>query len=132
MKRAILLFAGATLAIQAAHAQFVKNNLYLGFNKGGAPSDYIINLGAASSIVGGTQVVTLSGNISLTTFNSIFGSPTGVGVGGVGAGQTTGYNPARDIYLTALRNGPGNNAVANSTLANPVAGNPDEIGRAHV
>jgi PEP-CTERM motif len=125
MKTAALLVTSAVLASQAAHAQFVDNDLYLGFNESGASGDYIINLGAASGIVGGAQVVTLSSDISLSTLNSIFGSPIGVGAGVVGAQQINGLSPVHDIYLTALRNGPGDNTVPNSTLANPVGGNPD-------
>src|SRR6516164_6526648 len=53
---AVLLLGGAFLASPSAFAQFsvVPNNLYFGFQNqnGGGTADYIINVGAASNIVG--------------------------------------------------------------------------------
>ncbi|HTQ50230.1 MAG TPA: hypothetical protein VMJ12_05925, partial [Candidatus Acidoferrales bacterium] len=67
---AAVLFCGAILISQSALGQFVANDLYMGFENqaGGGSSDYIINLGAASGIVGGSSVVDLSTSFSLSDF----------------------------------------------------------------
>jgi len=99
------MVGGAILASQSAFGQFTANNLYLGFQNaaGSASSDYIINLGAASSIVGGYAPVDLTSAFSLGDFNSVLGGSSSIYFGVVG-----GYNNATgpsDIYLTQLRTG---------------------------
>ncbi len=71
LTRAALLVGGAILATQSAFGGLVQNDLYLGFqnSSGGGSADYIINLGAASSIVGQSPVVDLSGAFSSSLFN---------------------------------------------------------------
>jgi hypothetical protein len=104
---------------QVAQASFKTNDLYLGFNLSSAQSDYIIDLGQATTAVGagGSTVVDLSTDFSLSTFNSIFtGGANGVNVAVVGGNNSavTGYN----IYATQIRvGGAGNPAVPGSSLA---------------
>ena len=94
------------MASQSVFAQtFKANQLYLGFqNQAGAgQSDYIIDLGDSTNIVGGTSVVTLSTYFSLSAFNSVLGSSTSM-FGGVVGGLQTGSGTA-DLYLTQSRSG---------------------------
>jgi hypothetical protein len=120
MNKLVKLASAALVAAtfsQAAFAAFPTNNLVLGFSETSAQSDYIINLGDAVSVVGvgGTSVVDLSGNFSLSVFNSIFtGGASGVGIAVVGASPSVPY----DVYATAIRaGGAGNPAVPGSSLA---------------
>ena len=113
---AAFLIGGAILASQSAFAQtFTANDLYLGFENfnGGATEDYIIDLGQASGIVGGSSVVNLSSDFSLSDFNAVLGTSASVNAGVVGGSQ---YNPPGwDVYATQLRvGGAGNPAVAGS------------------
>jgi hypothetical protein len=111
--------AGAVMAGQSAMAQvsFIPNDLYLGFQNqaGGGSADYIINLGPASGIVGGSSVVNLSAYFSKNNFNSsaLVGTNSSAIMGGVVAGSN-GNSPS-DIYLTVLRSGgPGAPSVPGS------------------
>lgn len=100
---AALLFGGAILASQTAIGQYVNNDLYMGFENqaGHGSEDYMINLGAASGIVGGSSVVDLSGYFSLSDFDAVLGTSTGL-MGGV-VGGSNGNPP--DLYVTQLRSG---------------------------
>ncbi len=100
---AALLFGGAILASQSAFGQFVANDLYMGFQNqaGGGAQDYIINLGAASGIVGSSSVVNLSSDFSLSDFNAVLGTSSSM-FGGV-VGGSNGNPP--DLYVTQLRSG---------------------------
>ncbi len=101
---AALLFGGAILVSQSALGQFVNNDLYMGFQNqaGGGTEDYIINLGAASGIVGSSSVVDLSSDFSLSDFNAVLGTSTSL-LGGVVAGSNN--NQAPDLYATQFRSG---------------------------
>ncbi len=101
---AAVLFGGAILASQSAFGQFVNNDLYAGFQNqsGGGSEDYIINLGAASGIVGSSSVVDLSSDFSLSDFNAVLGTSSSL-FGGVVAGSNN--NQAPDLYATQLRTG---------------------------
>lgn len=138
--------AGAAMVSQSAHAQgsFVKNDLYMGFQNsaGGGTADYIVNMGPASSIVGGSSVVNLSSYFSMSDFTSaaLEGSDATTIMGG--AVSASNNNSPSDVYVTQLRSGgagvpsvPGstmpagltrsqdNQAYADlSQLAGPVAG----------
>ena len=104
MTTAAVLAGGAILASQSAFAQATANDLYLGFQDGpDASADYIINLGAASGIVGSSSVVDLSGDFSLSDFDTVLGSSSSLMGGVVGVFQTSGSNPAPDMYATQLR-----------------------------
>ncbi len=93
------------MASQSAFAQvaLISNDLYMGFENqaGGGSSDYIINLGAASGIVGGGSVVNLSSDFSLSDFNAVLGISSSM-LGGVVAASNG--NPP-DLYVTQLRSG---------------------------
>jgi hypothetical protein len=108
LNRAALLVGGAILASQSAFAQtFVQNDLYLGFQNlnGGGTADYIINLGAASGIVGQSSVVDLSSDFSLSLFNdpSLQGSSSHI-LGGVVGAANSAYNTGTAVvYGTVLR-----------------------------
>jgi hypothetical protein len=111
---AALLFSGAVLASQSALGQYIANDLYMGFQNqaGGGSEDYMINLGAASGIVGGSSVVNLSSDFSLSNFNAVLGNSTSL-FGGVVAGSNG--NPP-DLYVTQLRSdGAGTPSVPGST-----------------
>lgn len=108
------------MAVQSVFGagEFVANNLYFGFQNaaGGASSDYIINLGAASGIVGGSSVVDLSGDFSISLFNTVLGVSSSMYGGVVGGLQTS--SGAADIYLTQLRSGgAGIASVAGSSVS---------------
>jgi hypothetical protein len=112
-----IFLAGAILASQSAKAQFTADDLYMGFENqvGGGSADYIINLGSASGIVGGSSVVDFSSDFSLANFNSVLGSSSSM-FGGVVGGNAA-ASPTSDMYLTLLRTGNiGNPSVAGSTL----------------
>jgi hypothetical protein len=107
---AALLVGGAILASQSAFAQtFVQNDLYLGFQNlnGGGTADYIINLGAASSLVSQSSVVDLSGDMSLGLFNSasLQGTSSQIFGGVVGAATSAFNGGTAVVYGTALRTG---------------------------
>ena len=109
--------AAAALVSQAAEAAFTPNDLYLGFNESGAQSDYIIDLGQATSAVGvgGSSVKDLSSLFSSNTFNSVFTS----GADGVNMAVVGGNNvfPGYDVYATQTRvGGAGTPAVGGSDL----------------
>jgi hypothetical protein len=114
---AALLLGGAILVSQSSHAQstFIPGDLYLGFQNaaGGGSADYIINLGAASGMVGQSSVVDLSPYFSLGDFNAVLGSSSSMLGGVVGGVNGT---PA-DLYATQLRTSNiGNPGVAGSSL----------------
>jgi hypothetical protein len=118
MKKLVMaatLVGGALMASQSAFGQFVANDLYMGFqNQPSGSSDYIINLGAASGIVGQTSVVDLSSDFSLSDFDSVLGSSSSM-FGGVVGGQ---QGSTADVYLTQLRSGgAGTPSVAGSIVS---------------
>ncbi len=105
LKTTILGAVAALLASQHAQAAYSANDLILGFNMGGGtgPSDYIIDLGNASSSVGvgGGTFVNLSSYFNPGTFNSLYGSLSGgVSMSVVGGNGAT---AGRDLYLSVLR-----------------------------
>lgn len=112
--------AGAAMVSQSAHAQlsFVKNDLYMGFQNslGSGTADYIVNMGPASSIVGGSSVVNLSSYFSASDFNSAaLQGTSGLAIQGGVVGASNNNSPS-DVYVTALRtSGPGNPSAAGST-----------------
>ncbi|MGA9776894.1 MAG: hypothetical protein ACLPRE_08780 [Limisphaerales bacterium] len=110
---AALLVGGAVLASQCAFGQAIANDLYFGFQNqaGGGTADYIINLGAASGIVGQSSVVDLSSDFSLSDFDSVLGSSSSMFGGVVGGLQG---NSTADVYATQLRSGVGTPSVAGS------------------
>jgi hypothetical protein len=121
---AAIVISGVLTVSQSALAQstFVANDLYMGFENqaGGGTKDYIINFGAASSIVGGSVVVNLSSDFSLSDFDAVLGSSTSM-FGGVAGGQ---QGSTADVYLTQLRSGgagtpsvPGSTVTATMTRA---------------
>ena len=116
---ATITFGGVLMVCQSTFAQVTANNLYLGFQNqaGGGTEDYIINLGAASSIVGQSSVVTLSSDFSLSDFDAVLGSSSSMFGGVVGAASAAVNNNTGDVYLTQLRSGgAGNPAVPGSTV----------------
>jgi hypothetical protein len=114
-----LLLGGAIMASQSVFGQptLVADDLYMGFQNqaGGGAKDYVINLGTASNIVGGTVVVNLSSAFSLANFNTVLGASSSMFGGVIGANNS---DSPSDVYLTQLRSGgAGTPAVAGSTLA---------------
>jgi len=111
---AALLTGGAVLASQSALGQTYAgppsqaNDLLFGFQNqaGGGTEDYVINLGQASSIVGQSSVVNLSGDFSMTDFNGVLNGSSSMYGGVIGAADvgTTAPNTA-DVYLTESRSG---------------------------
>ncbi len=112
------LTAAAVLSIQPAKGDFKTNDLYLGFNASAAQSDYIIDLGQATTAVGvgGTAVKDLSGLVSLAMLTNGFTS----GASGVNVAAVGGNNVFMQyaVYATQPRfGGPGNPAVPGSSLS---------------
>jgi len=115
-------------AILASHSVFgqttyssTANDLLFGFQNqaGGGTEDYIINLGPASSIIGKSTVVDLSGDFSLDDFNAVLGGSFSMQGGVVGAANpsTSGTPNTADVFLTQLRSsGPGTPSVAGSSV----------------
>ncbi len=114
-----VMVAGATIiGCQAAFATYVPTNLYLGFqNSGGsATADYIINLGAASSIIGGSSVVNLTSKVPGFPA-ALLGNNAGATIqGGVIGGDQ--YTP--DIYYTQTRSSLGTPSVPGSSTQDPL------------
>jgi len=103
---ATLLVGGTTMLSQSGSAQgFISNDLYFGFENqvGGGTEDYILNLGPASGIVGGSTVVDLSTLFSLSDFNAVLSGSTSMFGGVIGGLQNS--SGTADIYLTQLRSG---------------------------
>jgi hypothetical protein len=102
---ATILVGGAIMASPSAFAQvtLISDDLYMGFENqaGGGTADYIINLGAASGIVGSSTVVNLSSDFSLSNFKSVLGNSSSM-FGGVVAASNG--NPP-NLYVTQLRSG---------------------------
>jgi hypothetical protein len=86
-----------------AQVSLISDDLYMGFENqvGGGTSDYVINLGPASGIVGSSTVVDLSSDFSLSNFKSVLGTSSSL-FGGVIAASNG--NPP-NLYATQLRNG---------------------------
>jgi hypothetical protein len=125
---AALLVGGAILACQSAFGQDVANDLYFGFQNqaGGGSEDYIINLGAASSIVGQSTVVNLSSDFSLSDFNAVLGSSSSMFGGVIGAASATVNGGTGDVFATQLRGGgAGTPSVAGSTAPGAVSRSTD-------
>ncbi len=105
LKTTLRAATGLLLVSQAAQAAYSPNDIVLGFNLGygSGPNDYIIELGNANSGVGvgGTSVVNLSSQFSLSTFNGLYTNLSGgVSMSGVGGhGATSG----RDLFATVPR-----------------------------
>jgi len=101
---AAITVGGVFMAGQSTFAQAIANDLYMGFQNqaGGGTEDYIINLGPASGIVGGSSVVTLSSDFSSGDFNAVLGTSSSLFGGVVGASNAG--NPS-DVYATQLRTG---------------------------
>ena len=119
---AVLLAGGAILASQSAFASAIANDLYMGFQNGtNVSSDYIINLGPASSIVGGSSVVNLSSDFSLANYNAVLGASSSVQGGVVGGYQTSLSSPPPDLYATQLRGAPGIPSAPGSTAPTPTS-----------
>jgi hypothetical protein len=102
---AAILIGGAFMVTPSAFAQvsLISDDLYLGFENqvGGGTSDYVINLGPASGIVGSSTVVDLSSDFSLSNFKSVLGTSSSL-FGGVIAASNG--NPP-NLYATQLRSG---------------------------
>ncbi len=115
IRNLLLVAVAAHVALPNLHA--VNDDLVMGFSGGGAGSDYVINLGNATTAVGvgGSNRVDLSADFSLTSFNSVFGG--GQANWGAGGG-TSSLNP--DTYLTVPRVG-GASTPATAGSSAPVA-----------
>jgi len=127
---AAVLMGGAILASSSAFGQIVGNDLYFGFQNqaGGGTQDYIINLGAATNIVGGNTVVNLSSDFSLSDFDAVLGSSSSMFGGAIGAANTStsGQANTADVYLTQLRSGGvGTPSVAGSSVSQQLSRNQD-------
>jgi hypothetical protein len=103
--KASMLAAAIGLISQFTHAATTANDIYLGFYSSGASGDYLIDLGQPGVVgIGGSSIVNLSGDFSMTMFNSTFTSGfTGVSMGAVG-GQST-FPSSYDLYATTFRTG---------------------------
>lgn len=132
---AALLVGGAILACQSSFGQTYSstpNDLILGFENqaGGGTEDYIINLGAASSIVGQSSVVDLSSDFSLSDFDAVLGSSSSMFGGVIGAANNDNSGTANtaDVFLTQFRaGGPGEASVAGSTLTQQLSRSSDNL-----
>lgn len=121
---AALLVGGAILASQSTFGQSVANDLYFGFQNqdGGGTEDYIINLGAASGILGKSTVVDLSSDFSISNFDAVLNGSGAMEGGVVGAASSTVNSGTGDVYATKLRNsGVGTPSVAGSTAPGAVS-----------
>jgi hypothetical protein len=111
--RVLPLVVGCVLAAQVAHAQ--DGDLVIGFNhgSGATPLDYGVNLGLATSFIGGTSVEDMSTHgFDFSTFTAQYTSlSSGVSMGAVGGDTGLGT-----MYVTALRTAnPGNPTISGST-----------------
>jgi hypothetical protein len=119
-KAALLVATGIFLGAQVSQAQYLANDLVLGFDRvdnggvGPQPADYVINLGNFQTAigVGGSSVMNLTALFNQGTFNSIYTSlGSGVSLSVVGGnGATVG----RDLFATVTRSGLGTPGVAGS------------------
>jgi hypothetical protein len=102
---AAIVMGGAVVTSQTAFAQvsLISDDLYMGFENqaGGGASDYIINLGPASALVGVSTATDLSSFFSLSNFKTVLGTNTSM-YGGVVAASNG--NPP-NLYVTQLRSG---------------------------
>ena len=121
---AVSVISGAVLVSPPTFGQtstFVQGDLYLGFQNAagtGSSADYMVNLGAASGILGQSSVVDLSSAVSLSLFNdpSLQGSVSDVYGGVVGGINSALGNGTATVYATTLRTSNiGNPAVAGSS-----------------
>jgi hypothetical protein len=125
LTKAGILAVSAALASQAAQAQFTANDLYLGFTQSSATSDYIIDLGQASSITGQSTVVDLTPDFSSSLFNTIFtGGATGVSMGVVGGNGTFG---SIDLYTTIAGSTPSTDTSGYGSSSGSLATAADRI-----
>lgn len=111
----VIFIGGAVLASKSGFATgIIADDLYLGFQNeaGNATANYIINLGPASGIIGGSSVTNLTSAFSLANFKSVLGSSTSMYGGVVGGNQSF---PTSDVYVTLLRSGLGVPSQANSS-----------------
>lgn len=124
---AAFLVGAAVLACHSSFGQAVDNDLYFGFQNqaGSGTEDYIINLGAASGIVGGSSPVNLSSDFSMSLYDDVLGSSSSVQGGVIGAANTG--NPS-DVFLTQLRSGgAGNSLVAGSSVTATLSKSGDNL-----
>jgi hypothetical protein len=128
-QKAVLVLAGLLAVTQHGKAQYLANDLALGFNHvdnggvGPQPSDYIIDLGSAFSSVGvgGSTVVNLSSYFNLSTFNATYsgGLPSGVSMSVVGGNPASGSS--RGLFATVQRLSLGNPpSVPGSSAPDPL------------
>src|SRR5215467_7161321 len=120
-KAKILAAAGVLLGAHAAQAQYLANDLVLGFDRvdnggsGPQPADYVINLGNFQSSVGvgGSSNVNLSAMFNVSTFTSLYGAlNSGVTMSVVGGNPAT---SGRDIFATVFRSGLGSPGIPGSS-----------------
>jgi hypothetical protein len=108
---AAVVIGGVLAACGSAFAQstFIGNDLYMGFQNqgGGQTADYIVNMGSASSIVGGSSVVPLSSDFSESDFDSaaLQGTNELIYCGVVTATNSGTTSSPADVYVTELRSG---------------------------
>ena len=123
---AALSVGGAILAAQSALGQTYAgppsqaNDLLFGFQNqaGGGTEDYVINLGQASTIVGKSTVVDLSGDFSLDDFNAVLNGGFSMYGGVIGAANVGNTTPnTADVYLTQARSGVGVPSTPGSSVS---------------
>lgn len=104
-KTAILAVSAALVSHAVQAGDWTPDDLYLGFDSATAASDYIVNLGQGSIYANATSVINLSGDVNLSTFNSVFTSgANGVNLGVVG-GNFGSDQSLNDLYTTQWRTG---------------------------
>jgi hypothetical protein len=130
---AALLINGTMMVSHSAFGQLYQDNpndLMMGFQNqpGGGTQDYIINLGPAANIVGGTTVVSLTSDFSLSDFDAVLGSSSSMFGGVIGAASATENNGTGDVFLTQLRNGgAGTPATPGSSVSEQLTRNQDNV-----
>ncbi len=128
---AAIVFGGAILASSPVFGavNIAPNVLYLGFQNSAAADDYIINLGAATNLVGGSTVITLSSDLTKSDITAVLGGAGTSYAGVVGVNNAnnvpTVANPA-DAYGTELRSSNiGNPALAGSSAPTAISSSAD-------
>jgi hypothetical protein len=118
------MVAGIIMTSHSAFAQFVENDLYVGFENaaGGGTADYIVNVGTVSNLVGKTSVITLSADFSESNFKSagLTGTSASSIMGGVICATNSGSGSTADVFGTVLRTSNlGIPSLAGSTAPGP-------------